>query len=135
MTTEPTEDHWASLRARAADGWEQVMQAPIEGADTPPGSFPDLSHSLLMGDLWQRPHLSMRERRLVVLTVLATYGRPELMAYHLRGALRSGDLDADALEALVVQIAFYAGWPAASTLFLAAQEAVAAEDGADGEDA
>jgi 4-carboxymuconolactone decarboxylase len=104
------------------------MQTPQEAADAPPGSYPDLSNSILMGDIWQRPGLTMRERRLVVLTLLAAYGRTEPMAYHLRGALRSGDLDEESLEALVVQIAFYGGWPMSSTLFGAVQAALADPD-------
>jgi len=122
--SEPT-DLYAAGRARARAGWEAVMQTPQEGGDAPPGSYPDLSNALLMGDIWQRPGLTMRERRLVVLTLLAAYGRPEPMAYHLRGGLRSGDLDAESLEALVVQIAFYGGWPMSSTLFLAVRDALA----------
>jgi 4-carboxymuconolactone decarboxylase len=125
VTDAPDEDLWAVLRARSAAGWAMVMQTPQEGLDAEPGSYPDLSNALLMGDLWQRPDLSPRERRLVVLTLLAAYGRPEPMAYHLRGALRSGDLDEAALEALVVQIAFYGGWPMSSTLYLAIREALA----------
>ena len=50
------------------------------------------------------------------------------MAYHLRGALRSGDLDRESLDALVVQIAFYGGWPASSTLYTAVQQALADPD-------
>ena len=101
------------------------MQSPQEGVDVEPGSYPDLSNAILMGDIWQRPGLTLRERRLVVLTLLAAYGRTEPMTYHLRGALRSGDLDAESLDALVVQIAFYGGWPMSSTLFQAVQVALA----------
>ena len=125
MTDLPPEDFYAALRARSQAGWEAVMQTPQEGVDVPPGSYPDLSNAILMGDIWQRPGISMRERRIVVLTLLAAYGRLEPMEYHLRGALRSGDLDRESLEALVVQIAFYGGWPASSTLYVAAQQALA----------
>ena len=125
MSDEPIDDAYAPLRARSRAGWEMVMRTPQEAADAPPGSYPDLSNTLLMGDLWQRAGLSVRERRLIVLTLLAAYGRPEPMQYHLRGALRSGDLDAEALEELVVQIAFYGGWPMSSTLYQQVQEAVA----------
>jgi 4-carboxymuconolactone decarboxylase len=125
VTDQPAEDHYAALRERSRAGWEMVMQTPQEGLDGAPGSYPDVSNALLMGDLWQRPHLSVRERRLVVLTLLAAYGRSEPMAYHLRGALRSGDLDEAALDALVLQIAFYGGWPMSSTLHGAIREALA----------
>lgn len=124
MTDQPNEDLYAAGRARSRAGWEAVMQTPQEGIDVPAGSYPDLSNAILMGDIWQRPGLTLRERRLVVLTLLAAYGRTEPMTYHLRGGLRSGDLDAESLEALVVQIAFYGGWPMSSTLFLAVQEAL-----------
>lgn len=129
-----SDDLYALLRARAPEGWRRVMQTPMEVTDPVPGSYPDLSNSILFGDLWQRPHLSLRERRLVVLTVLALYGRDEPMTYHLHGALESGDLDADDLHELVVQLAFYAGWPAGSTLFGAFNRAIAAradDDAAD----
>ena len=125
MTDQPAEDYYAALRARSAAGWEAVMQSPQEGFDSPPGSYPDLSNAILMGDIWQRPGLTMRERRLIVLTLLAAYGRTEPMLYHLRGALRSGDLDRESLDALVVQVAFYGGWPMSSTLFGAVRQALA----------
>jgi 4-carboxymuconolactone decarboxylase len=128
---EPSDnDLYAHLRARADVGWRRVMQSEPEASDAVPGSYPDLSHTLLFGDIWQRPHLSLRERRLVVLTLLAAYGRDEPMVYHLRGALRSGDLDEAALDELIVQIAFYAGWPTSSTLWGALRRAVAAESAA-----
>lgn len=125
------DDPYALLRARADAGWRRVMQTPMEVPDAPPGSYPDLANSILFGDLWQRPHLSVRERRLVVLTLLALHGRDEPMRYHLHGALESGDLDADDLHELVVQLAFYAGWPSSSALFGAVNRAVAARDAAD----
>lgn len=130
MTDRPDDepDFYAAARARSQAGWDAVMRTPQEGGDAPPGSYPDLSNSILMGDVWQRPGISMRERRLVVLSLLAAHGRPEPMAYHLRGALRSGDLDRESLEALVVQVAFYAGWPASSTLYTAVQQALADPD-------
>ena len=128
MTAADHETLYAALRARAGVGWEQIMQIPPMAADAPPGSYPDLSNAILFGDLWQRPELSQRERRLIVLTLLAVYGRDEPMAYHLRGALRSGDLDEAALDALVVQLAFYAGWPTASTIWTAVRNAVTAND-------
>ena len=128
IQAEPSDDDlYALLRARGDAGWRRVMQSEPEVTNAVPGSYPDLSHSVLMGDIWQRPHLSLRERRLVVLTLLAAYGRDEPMVYHLRGALRSGDLDEAALDELVVQIAFYGGWPMSSTLYLALRRAAAEE--------
>ena len=130
-TTPAPDDLYAHLRARGDVGWRQVMQSEPEVTAAVPGSYPDLSHTVLFGDIWQRPHLTLRERRLVVLTLLAAYGRDEPMVYHLRGALRSGDLDEAALDELIVQIAFYGGWPMSSTLWGALRRAVAAESSSD----
>lgn len=124
---EDQQGFYEHMRERADIGWERVMQTPVEGGDAAPGSYPNLSHRILFGDLWQRPHLSLRERRLVVLTLLAVYGRDEPLAYHLRGALRSGDLGVADLDELVIQLAFYAGWPTSSTLFGAVRRAVASD--------
>ncbi len=125
MNSESNDDPYAALRARATGAWEKVMQTPAPAMEPSPGSYPDLSNTVLLGDIWQRPGLTLRERRLITLTLLAAYGRTEPMEYHLRGGLRSGDLDAETLEALVLQIAFYGGWPSSSTLYLAAQTALA----------
>ena len=51
MTDQLPEDLYAALRARSQAGWEAVMQTPQEGVDVPPGSYPDLSNAILMGDI------------------------------------------------------------------------------------
>lgn len=120
------EDLYAHLRERGDVGWDRVMRSPREIVDPEPGSYQDITRTVLFGDIWQRPHLTLRERRLIVLTLLAVYGRDDPLGYHLAGALRSGDLDPDALHEIVIQLAFYAGWPAASTFFTATGRAVEA---------
>jgi alkylhydroperoxidase/carboxymuconolactone decarboxylase family protein YurZ len=39
------------------------------------------------GDVWDRPHLDYRTRRIVTITTIATLGRPTLLRTHIRGAL------------------------------------------------
>ena len=66
-------DLWREfIEDKAADAAAEAKAAQ-EAADAPPGSYPDLSNSILMGDIWQRPGLTMRERRLVVLTLLLLF--------------------------------------------------------------
>ncbi|MGE3621817.1 MAG: carboxymuconolactone decarboxylase family protein [Acidimicrobiia bacterium] len=61
--------------------------------------------------IWGRPGLSIRDRRLIVLSVLAVSGAPRQLREHLVEALRSGDLTAVELDELSLQVAMYGGWP------------------------
>ena len=90
-----------------------------------PGSFGDLTSTLVLGHLRNREGLSTRERRLITLTVLAGLGRDDILAIHLGAAVKSGDLSADDLEEMVIHVAFYAGWPRAAALHIAVRKALA----------
>ncbi len=67
----------------------------------------------VLGNLWSRPHLSRRDRSLVVITVLsATPGSKRELAAHTEGGLNHGLRRPEILE-LVLQVAAYAGFPVA----------------------
>lgn len=65
----------------------------------------------VMGDVWTRPGLSLRNRSLVTVAALAALVRPEELASHTRGALRNG-LSRRQLCEVVMQVGGYAGFPA-----------------------
>jgi len=56
--------------------------------------------------------LSLRDRSLVTCSVLAALGKNEELAHHMKVAVQNG-VTADELRGMVVQVAFYAGWPCA----------------------
>ena len=66
----------------------------------------------VMGDLWSRTQLSRRDRSLVVVTFLATQGRDEELEAHIEIGLQHG-LTRSEIEEIVIQVAGYAGFPAA----------------------
>jgi 4-carboxymuconolactone decarboxylase len=66
----------------------------------------------VLGDLWSRPHLSRRDRSLIVVTFLASIGSTEELGLHVRGALNHG-LSREEVEEIVLQVAGYAGFPMA----------------------
>ena len=68
----------------------------------------------LFADVWARPGLGVRERRLVTLTVLACLGHEPTLRLHLGAARKSGDLTDAELDELVLHVAHYAGWPCAA---------------------
>jgi 4-carboxymuconolactone decarboxylase len=96
-------------RARGAAKFQEVMGFPPPPVAGSPFFEQTLEH--LFADVWSRPGLPVRERRLVTLTVLMQLGHEPTLKLHMGAALRSGDLSEGELEELVVHVAHYAGWP------------------------
>jgi 4-carboxymuconolactone decarboxylase len=73
------------------------------------------------GEIWTRPGLDHRTRRLMVLTLTCGLGRWEEFRLHVRAGLEGG-LNPDDIKEVLMQTAIYAGLPAANTGFHHAQE-------------
>ncbi|MGX5849298.1 carboxymuconolactone decarboxylase family protein [Mesorhizobium sp. PL10] len=69
---------------------------------------------VLFGDVWERPDLSPRDRSLVTITCLMSLYRINEMPFHIKRALENGVTKAEIIET-ITHLAFYAGWPVAST--------------------
>jgi 3-oxoadipate enol-lactonase/4-carboxymuconolactone decarboxylase len=86
-------------------------------------AFQELITRYAWGTVWQRPGLDDRTRRLLALTATGALGRWEEFRMHVRTAL-AGGLELCDLEETLLQLALYAGLPAANTGFqIAAEEA------------
>src|SRR5438309_10192517 len=70
--------------------------------------------SVLFGDVWERPGLSKRDRSLFTVATLVALYRTNELPFHLKRALDNG-VTRDELVELITHLAFYAGWPTAST--------------------
>lgn len=84
-------------------------------------AFQELITRYAWGEIWQRPGLDDRTRRLLVLTATAALGRWEEFRLHVRTGLRH-ELEPCDLEEALLQVAVYAGVPAANTGFQIAAE-------------
>ena len=93
-----------------------------------PGASPFIDYMLetLFGVLWQDPSLSVRERRLLVIGVLAAQGEEGPLGIQLRCALKRGELTAAQLQPLATFLTQYVGYPRGSRLFKVCNEAGAA---------
>lgn len=78
----------------------------------------------LFAEIWSRPGLSVRDRRLLVFGVTAGLGRADLAETQMVGALEAGELTPAELGEIVLQLAFYAGWPCGQAMNRAAKAAV-----------
>ncbi|MBD0316743.1 MAG: carboxymuconolactone decarboxylase family protein [Nitrospiraceae bacterium] len=72
--------------------------------------FGRLRNDVLYGDVWNQPELSKRDRSLVTCAILAALGKNAELESHMKLGIENG-LTVDELRGLVVQVAFYAGWP------------------------
>lgn len=70
----------------------------------------------LFGEIWSRPGLSVRDRRLLVIGATAALGRADLIEIQVRGALINGELSAEELREAVLQLHYYVGWGNGSQL-------------------
>ena len=84
-------------------------------------AFQALITTFAWGTIWARPGLDRRTRRLLVLTATAALGRWEEFRLHVRSGL-ADDLEPCDVEEALLQIAVYAGVPAANTAFGIASE-------------
>ena len=80
----------------------------------------DLVENLVFGDIWERPGLSKRERSLITVAALIALDRNAL-ASHIRRAFDNG-LTTDELAEVITHLAFYAGFPCATTASLTLAE-------------
>jgi 4-carboxymuconolactone decarboxylase len=92
--------------------------------------FQDFITRYAWGDIWSRPGLSRAERSLVTLAVLAAMQHEHELAMHVKAALRNG-LTPDQIQEVLLQVAVYAGVPAANQAFPVAQRAIAEAQAAD----
>jgi 4-carboxymuconolactone decarboxylase len=93
--------------------------------------FQDLISSAAWEQVWSRPDLTLRERSIVTIALLAALGHHEELAMHVRATRNTGASEADVREALL-HVAIYAGVPAANAAIRIAKAALAELDAAQG---
>ena len=104
-------------------GDEHVDRA-VAGATPFTAPFQDLVTRYAWGEIWSRPGLSRAERSIITLTALVILRQEEELAMHVRAALRNG-LTPDQIREVLLQVAVYAGVPAANRAFAVAQRVLA----------
>lgn len=101
-------------------GDEHVDRA-ITGTTQFTEPFQDFITRYAWGEIWSRPGLSRAERSIGTLTALAALGRDHELGMHVKAALRNG-LTPDQIAEVLLQVAVYAGVPAANRAFAIAQQ-------------
>jgi 3-oxoadipate enol-lactonase/4-carboxymuconolactone decarboxylase len=111
----------AGLKVRRQVLGAEHVERSLANATDFTRDFQELITRYAWGSVWTRPGLDHRTRRLLVLAVTAALGRWEEFRLHLRAALVHG-LEACDVKETLLQVAVYAGVPAANTAFQIAKE-------------
>jgi 4-carboxymuconolactone decarboxylase len=82
-------------------------------ADVAP-ALASYTDEVLFGDVWKRSELSPRDRSLVTVATLIALYRTNELPFHIKYALQNG-VTRDEIAEMITHLAFYAGWPSAST--------------------
>jgi 4-carboxymuconolactone decarboxylase len=97
----------------------------VAATDEFTADFQELITRYAWGDIWTRPGLDRKVRSAITLAMLATLHQDEELAMHVRAALRNG-LTRDEIKEVLLQVAIYAGVPAANRAFAVATRTLAA---------
>ncbi len=124
MDSERYQRGWDKLKEIDGEAGERVIEALRDIA-------PDLARYTIefpFGDVYSRGGLSLREREIVTVAALAALGnaQPQLKV-HINGALNVGCSRQEVVE-IMIQLAVYAGFPAALNGVFAAKEVFAERD-------
>ena len=93
----------------------------VAGTTPLTAGFQDFITRYAWGDIWSRPGLTRAERSMITLTALAVLRQDEELAMHVRAALANG-LAPSQIQEVLLQVAVYAGVPAANRAFAVAAE-------------
>ena len=114
--------HAAGTKMRRRVLGDAHVDRAIGGTSPLTADFQDLITRYAWGEIWTRPGLDLRSRRLLVIGTLLALGRFDELRMHVRAALEEGGLSADEIKEIVLQQAIYCGVPAANTAFEVVRE-------------
>ncbi len=107
------------------DAWVDASLAKMTSFNA---DFQAMITRIAWAEIWGRPGLDDRTRRLLVVAITASLGRWEEFALHVRAGLSRNGFDRHDLKEVLMQTAIYAGVPAANTAFAEAGRILAELD-------
>ncbi|WP_435747491.1 carboxymuconolactone decarboxylase family protein, partial [Nocardioides sp. SYSU DS0663] len=115
-------DDLPEVRRRGLEKMEQVYGFDMTDGQ---GDFFGYTADHLFADVWHRPGLSDRDRRLLLIGLLAGQGAADVLGIQVPAAHANGELDDEALREIVIFMCHYAGWPQGARLNSIVEETIA----------
>jgi len=125
------ETQHSSDSVRYSRGWEKLREIDGKAGENVIAALADLAPDFarllieIFGDIYSRPQLDLKSREIAVVAALTALGNatPQLKV-HIHAALNVG-LTRDEVVEIIMQMAVYAGFPAALNGLFAAKEVFA----------
>lgn len=115
-------DDLPEQRRRGLERMEQVYGFEMTDGT---GDFFAYTADHLFADIWNRPGLSDRDRRLLLIGLLTGSNQHDVLTIQIPAALAAGELDEQQLREIVILLCHYAGWPSGSRVNQIVEEAIA----------
>lgn len=114
MSDDPTTDQqrWE----RGAESMEAVYGGVVPVPPAGNMDFADLMVTQLFGEVWSREELSIRDRRLLTMGVIAAIGGADTFVIQVRAGLANGEFTAGQVREMLIHLAPYAGYPRVAAL-------------------
>ncbi|MBY6005717.1 carboxymuconolactone decarboxylase family protein [Salipiger bermudensis] len=127
QTTETRAERGRRLLSEIDGAAGEAVIASLQGIAP---DFAELLFEFPFGDIYAREALSLRDREIATVAALAAMGTaPKQLGVHVHGALNVG-VTRDEIVEVMMQMAVYAGFPAALNALGVAKEVFAERDAA-----
>ncbi len=121
MTHEVDQEKWARGAAKLEDVYQGVVPVVPQGFM----DFADIMTEDLFGAVWSRDALDVRDRRLIIMGVIAAIGGATTWKIQCLAGLKRGDFDEEQLREVLIQATPYVGYPRAAEFTGITEEAIA----------
>ena len=114
---------------RRKRGFEMMKKVYAGDVVVPPegvNAFADLMLEQLFAEVWTRDALPIRDRRLLMMGIIAEKGEAMTFQIQAKAALKNGELTPTQLREMLIHIAQYAGYPRAASLIGPVEQTIAA---------
>lgn len=116
-------------RERGAETMRKVYAGDVPVPPEGTSAFADLMLEQVFAEVWTREALPVRDRRLLVMGVIACMGERDTWKIQVRSALKNGELSAEQVREALIQLAQYAGYPRVAGLLGPTEQAIAEAGG------
>ena len=117
MADDANTSYETGLRIRRSVLGDAWVERTLANRSSFNAEFQEMITRHAWNDIWGRPGLDHRTRRLLVVATTVALGRWEEFRLHVRAGLEQGGFTRDELKETLLQSAIYAGVPAANTAF------------------
>ena len=118
---EADQEKWTRGAAKLEDVYQGVVPVVPKGFM----DFADIMTEDLFGGVWTREALDVRDRRLVIMGVIAAIGGPSTWKIQCLAGLKRGDFDEHQVREVLIQATPYVGYPRAAEFVGVTEEAIA----------